>query len=244
MTTNKSNICAPQGFAAAGTYSGICDQRVKLDLAMIVSRTDCSIVTAGAYGIKQDTGRAVLFHNGLALPAGQRGLEIAAEAKTAVSQHMDIPAEGVSFMATGLTNGYFRPSLLVNSINTLTAGLSPYHADMVETVMDNGSDIVSENITFHAGSGECTMGGILAAGTDTQSGLCFITTDMGATPAQIKEALAANMDAFDLSDFTIVVMANGLSSAMAGKEGTASLSQAMTTLLEQIGTSSKLKICS
>lgn len=244
MTQNKSNICAPQGFAAAGTYSGICDHRVKLDLAMIVSRKDCSIVVANADGTQQSTGRAVLFHNGLALPEGQRGNEIANEAKAAVSQYIDVPENEISFIATGLTGGYFRPSLLVNSVSTLAAGLSPYHASLVESVMDNGGSLLSQDVTFHAGSGECVMGGILSEGTEEQPGLCLITTDMAATTEQIQEALATSMEAFDLADYKVVVMANGLAAAASGKEGIASLSQAMTTLLEQIGVKTALKLIS
>ena len=99
QSKSKSNICAPQGFAAAGTYSGICDQRVKLDLAMIVSRSDCSIAMAHDGNIQQYTGRAILLHNGLALPAGQRGTEIAEEAKAAVAQQIAVPKETISFVA-------------------------------------------------------------------------------------------------------------------------------------------------
>lgn len=42
MKQVHDTACVPQGFLAAGTYSGLCDKRVKLDLAALVSRTDCS----------------------------------------------------------------------------------------------------------------------------------------------------------------------------------------------------------
>ena len=46
MSQVYDSLSVPQGFQAAGTYSGLCSSRVKLDVAMIVSRRDCSIVTA------------------------------------------------------------------------------------------------------------------------------------------------------------------------------------------------------
>ncbi len=243
MTQSKSNICAPQGFAAAGIYSGICDRRVKLDLAMVVSRTDCSIVTAEASGVCQSQGRAVVYHNGLALPTGQRGNEITAEAKDAVASSSHIPAEAISFMASG-QNGYFRPSLLVNSVSALTAGLSPYHASLVGTVLDCGSDVASGEVKFHSGSGDYVMGGILADGVDGQPGICFMTTDLAATSDQLEEALQACKATFDLADYKFIVMANGAAGSLGGKEGTHGLTQMMNSLLEQLGAEVTLKICS
>lgn len=58
MSQVYDNFCVPQGFQAAGTYSGLCSSRVKLDVAMIVSRRDCSIVTDTPQGMTARSGKS------------------------------------------------------------------------------------------------------------------------------------------------------------------------------------------
>lgn len=74
MSQVYDSFSVPQGFQAAGTYSGLCSSRVKLDVAMIVSRRDCSIVTATSQGLMTQEGKVLLLHNGTALPDGPRAM--------------------------------------------------------------------------------------------------------------------------------------------------------------------------
>lgn len=232
------DICVPQGFSAAGTYSGLCKDRVKLDLAMIVSRRDCSIVTVGKDTVSCTIGKALVLHNGTALPEGQRGKEIQQEVCQAVSKHLGIPSYDVALGAYGDSHQYFKPSLLINSLSTLTAGLSPAHGDQVSTVIDNNGDISGSSITF---SDACHMSGIAADGTNGQAGLCVITTDAATSPQQIEKAVAMCHEIMDLEEFTVIVMSNGMADSSVNAHD---LSQAMQQLFKELGFQDTLQACS
>ena len=122
MSQVYDSLSVPQGFQAAGTYSGLCSSRVKLDVAMIVSRRDCSIVTATSQGLMTQSGKVLLLHNGTALPDGPRGHEISQEVCQAAGKCMDEAPDDIALVASGAKGQYFRPSLLIHSLKTLTAG--------------------------------------------------------------------------------------------------------------------------
>ncbi len=235
----QDDICIPKGFSAAGTYSGLCASRVRLDLAMIVSVTDCAIVTADACGMQQTTGRALLLHNGAALPDGLRGREIQGQVCHAASQYMHLPEQAVSFVAHGVPGQYFRPSLLINSLGTLSAGLSAEHGGQVGAVLDTCGDLTCDTLSFGQGA-VCRLGGMAADGTDTTTGLCVMTTDAAISPAQIGEALGLCRRIINTEDFTMIVMANGMA---AGKVTTAALAQAMEQMMKQLGFQPALQAC-
>lgn len=242
MEQENGSICAPVGFFAAGTYSGVCNCRIQLDLAMILSQNDCSIVMESSFGNWQHTGRVLLYHNGLALPPSGRGNEITAEVCKAAAEHTNIPAQAVSLAATGISNQYFRPSLLINSISTLTASLSPEHDHLVERVMQNGGDIVSGAVSLSASGSSYTLGGIMTEEVQGNPGMCLMTTDMAVTPQQIQQAIRSNKDCFDLQGYTIIVMANGM--AAAGGSNSELLVQAMRCFMAKNGIHAALKECS
>lgn len=231
--------CLPQGFSAAGTYSGLCDSRVKLDLAMIVSQTDCSIVMAGTGGMTQGSGKALLLHNGAALPDGMRGQEIRQEVCRAASRYLAVAPQDVAFVAHGIKGQYFRPSRLINSLETLGAALSPAHGLQVGAVIDNLGDMTDSTILL--GGGSAHMNGIAADGTDAQSGLCILTTDAAASPGQLQAALHACMNAVNTEGYTMIVLANGMASEPVAE---AALAQAMKSTMLQLGFQPALQACS
>ena len=218
--------CLPQGFSAAGTYSGLCDSRVRLDLAMIVSRTNCSIVVSSAQGVWQSAGKALLLHNGAALPDGLRGQEIQQEVCSAASQYLSIGAQDVAFVASGVKGQHFRPSRLIDSLETLGASLSP--SDMTDSAVS-------------LGSGSVHMNGMAADGTEAKPGLCILTTDAAATPQQLRDALVACTGAINTEGYTIIALANGMASEPVGG---ASLAQAMKRTMLQLGFQPALQACS
>lgn len=110
MSQVYDNFGVPQGFQAAGTYSGLCSSRVKLDVAMIVSRRDCSIVTDTQQGMTARSGKVLVLHNGMALPEGLRGREISEEVCQAVGTCIEEAPASVALVASGAKGQYFRPS--------------------------------------------------------------------------------------------------------------------------------------
>lgn len=243
MERMNSSICVPKGFVAAGTYSGLCRSRVKLDLAMIASRTDCSIVTLKGEEETISTGRAVLYHNGLALPQGQRGQEIKAQAAKAAEKHLGIPAAMVELVAEGKKDQYFRPSLLVNSMSELAAKLSVEQSHLVAPVLDQGSGVSSQAVTFPCSGGTCTAGAAFAEGTGSVEGVCLVTTDLAVSPEQLRQALYQCTAGTFLAGCTLIAMANGQAGS-AGSESVTLLAAALEELFTQMGIPKALPKCS
>lgn len=241
MKQVHEDSCIPEGFCASGTYSGLCGSRIRLDLAMIVSRTDCSIVTAGTEGVSQYICKALLLHNGMALPEGKRAQEITSEVCQAAAQELNMPAASVSFVANGVKGQYFRPSRIINSLKTLTSKLSQQQSGQVCQVIDNLGDVTSDTVTFEGSEALCHMAGMAADGTEMQHGLCIITTDAAAAPQQIQDALKMCKSLIDTEEYTIIVMANGMSAARSISTG--ALVQSMERLLKQLGFQDALQAC-
>ncbi|MCH4178856.1 MAG: arginine biosynthesis protein ArgJ [Megasphaera sp.] len=238
MKQEYDDICIPKGFSAAGTYSGLCKKRVKLDLAMIVSQNDCSIVTACEGTTTCTIGKTLVLHNGTALPEGERGKEVQKEVCRAVSKRLGIPSYDITVGAYGDARQYFKPSLLINSLSTLTAGLSSAHGGQVGMVIDNNGDISGSTVPF---CGDCHMSGIAADGMEGQAGLCIITTDVATSPQQIEKALTLCHQMMDLEEFRIIVMSNGAATHSANA---AELAQAMQQLFKELGFQDALQACS
>lgn len=233
------DICLPSGFSVAGTYSGLCDSRVKLDTAMIASRTRCSIVIAGETNAIYKQGKALLLHNGAALPEGKRGQEISREICSAAAAYFHVSCQDVAFLANGMAGQYFRPSLLINSLATLAASLSPAHGDQVGAVLDNLGDISFGAVAL--GASPCTLSGLAADGTDAKPGVCLLLTDAAASQQQLYDAVSACRQEMNLEGYTVVAVANG---AAGGALPPANFAQAVKGMFAALGFQPSLQACS
>lgn len=239
MSQVYDNFGVPQGFQAAGTYSGLCSSRVKLDVAMIVSRRDCSIVTDTQQGMTARSGKVLVLHNGMALPEGLRGREISEEVCQAVGTCIEEAPASVALVASGAKGQYFRPSLLIHSLKNLTAGLDT-DSQPVEAVIDNGGDVSAQTVLLADNGG--ALSGIAADGTADSDGLCVIMTDSEADGAMIETALAQVKADMDTENFTFIVMANG--GAGSQPVGQDDFSEGIEALLVKLGFQHALKACS
>ena len=95
--TQVYDDCISKGFSCAATYSGLCKDRVKRDLALITSRHDSSLVISKGGEYSLSTAKAFLFHHGLALPQNARGAEIAEEIKGAAAQKLGLDSQDIAF---------------------------------------------------------------------------------------------------------------------------------------------------
>ena len=235
MKQVHDTACVPQGFLAAGTYSGLCDKRVKLDLAALVSRTDCSIVISDKTGCRQHTGKAFFFHNGTALPTNARGQEIQKEVCQDIAAH--ISAADIVFAAQGIA-GQFRPSRLADSLETLAASLAPDHGRQVGAVLDNNGDLTCCAVS--AGM-QSLLYGMAADGTTETDGVCVMLTDAKVTAAQLQDAVEQCRQVINTEEFTIICMANGASQEYIAAE---QLAEAVQRLCKQLGFQASLQACS
>ena len=224
MKQVHDTACVPQGFLAAGTYSGLCDKRVKLDLAALVSRTDCSIVISDKTGCRQYTGKAFFLHNGTALPANARGQEIQKEVCQDIAAHMHLSAADIVFAAQGIA-GQFRPSRLADSLETLAASLAPDHGRQVGAVLDNNGDLTC----------------MAADGTAETDGVCVMLTDAAVTAAQLQDAVEQCRHVIDTEEFTMICIANGASQECIP---VGQLAETVQRLCKQLGFQASLQACS
>lgn len=242
MKQVHEDICAPQGFAAAGTYSGVYADRVKVDLAMIVSPKPAAIVTIDGAGIKTATGSVLVVHHGAALPVGARAAEITDEIRSAAATQLHRAVTDVQFVACGVPGQYFRPSLVVHSLPGLVDDVAAADSSIVRRVVDTDGDVTSVVVPVEGTQGHCQMGGIAADGTADEPGLCLITTDGDVSPAAIRSALQACQDDLNLKAYTVVVMANGMVSQNVVTTG--ALTQSFRHLFKSLGFTQSLRECS
>lgn len=242
MKQVHEDICVPQGFAAAGTYSGVYAKRVKVDLAMIVSPRPATIVTVDAAGMKASTGSVLVVHHGAALPEGTRAAEITDEIRSAAATQLRRAVTDVQFVACGVRGQYFRPSLVVHSLPSLVADVTAADTSIVRRVVDTAGDVTSVVVPVEGTQGHCQMGGIAADGTAEQPGLCLITTDGDISAAAIRKALTACRDDLNLTAYTVVVMANGM--APQSVITASALTQSLRHLFKSLGFTQALRECS
>ena len=186
-------------------------------------------------------GKVLLLHNGTALPDGPRGHEISQEVCQAAGKCMDEAPEAITLVASGAKGQYFRPSLLIHSLKTLTAGLGT-DSQPLEAVLDNSGDVTAYQVALSSGTPGCSLSGIAADGTADSDGLCVIMTDAQAGSAVIEGALAQAKAAIDTENFTFIVMANGM--AGSGPCSQEDLAAGMEDLLKKLGFQNSLKACS
>ena len=237
MKQVHDTACVPQGFLAAGTYSGLCDKRVKLDLAALISRTDCSIVISDKTGCRQHTGKAFFFHNGTALPTNARGQEIQKEVCQDIAAHMHLSAADIVFAAQGIA-GQFRPSRLADSLETLAASLAPDHGRQVGAVLDNNGDLTC--CAAPAGA-QSLLYGMAADGTAETDGVCVMLTDAKVTAAQLQDAVEQCRQVIDTEEFTMICIANGASQECIP---VGQLAETVQRLCKQLGFQASLQACS
>lgn len=242
MKQAHEDICAPKGFTAAGTYSGVCPTRVKVDLAMIVSDQPGTIVTLSPNSTVTASGSVVVFHNGAALPTGKRADEIKGEICAAAAARLHRPVTDVQFVANGQSGQFFRPSLVVHSLPALVAALDQPRDAIVDAVVDTLGDVTSSVVTVEGTQGVCHMGGVAADGTAKQPGLCVITTDGAVSAPVIEAALQACKGMLNLTAYTFLVMANGMAPNSVVTER--ALTKSFLHLLKELGFTQALQECS
>lgn len=230
MKQNGVASSLPKGFAAGGTYCGVCRSRVKLDLALLTSTTDCVIVMDTPHETTGYTGKAVLLHHGVALPDGARGREITTEICDAAAYYLQCHAGDVQFFAYGMDGQFFRPSLVVQSLQNVLANLDTVRNGTVDKVIDTIGDVTKGAVTL--AGGKAKMCAVAADGLRNQLGICLVTTDCLAGAAQIEKAITQCKSTVDLHDYVLLVMANG-----AAKEAVteAELTQGIEQVLLDVG---------
>jgi glutamate N-acetyltransferase/amino-acid N-acetyltransferase len=233
----QGGITAPQGFVAAGMYSGI--RKVKKDLGLIVSEVPATVAgvftlnRAQAAPILVDKAQlkrsslcsAIVVNSGNANACtGERGLNDAWDMVKATAAAVKVPEEQVMVSSTGVIGQYLPMQKILSAIPELARKLSRSgNSDAAESIMTTDTYPKEAAVKFTLGDAVVIIGGaakgsgMIAPNMATM--LAFITTDVViAQPLLAKALKAATNKSFnritvdgDMStNDQVLVLANGL----------------------------------
>ncbi len=233
----EGGVCAAKGFKASGIHCGIRKNKVKKDLALIVS--DCKASAAAVYttnlvcgapikvtraNIADGCARAVICNSGNAHTCHADGIQIAEAMCDLVYKATGIPAKDVIIASTGVIGQKLDITPIANGMDELVAGLSYEGSDEAAiAIMTTDTKMKSVAVEFEIGGKTCHIGGI-AKGSgmihpNMATMLVFVTSDVAITPNALNTALkedvqnSFNMISVDGDTSTndmLSVMANGM----------------------------------
>ena len=237
MKMIQGGVCAPQGFKAAGIHCGIRKNKLKKDLALIVSteQADAAAIyttnlVKGAplivtkENLQNGKAQAIICNSGNANTCNANGIEIATQMCNLVSNALHIDYRDVVVASTGVIGQPLSIEPIKNGIPELVSALA-----------DNGSQIAAEGIMttdtklkeialeFVVDGKTCKIGAI-AKGSgmihpNMATMLVFITSDINIDSKLLQQALSNtandtfNMISVDGDTSTndmVVILANGL----------------------------------
>ena len=246
MKTVSGSVCAPKGFRASGIHCGIRKNKIKKDLALIVSDVRASAAavytTNLVYGapikvtkshIADGYAQAMICNSGNANTCNANGVEIAEKMSSLTADALGIDTNDVIIASTGVIGQPLDITPIANGMGELVDSLGADGSDAAEAIMTTDTKPKEIAISFEIGGKTCTMGGI-AKGSgmihpNMATMLVFITTDCAITPKMLQKALSTdiastfNMVSIDGDTSTndmVSVMANGMAgNAVIDKDG-------------------------
>ncbi|MBQ3235537.1 MAG: bifunctional glutamate N-acetyltransferase/amino-acid acetyltransferase ArgJ [Clostridia bacterium] len=237
MKLISGGVCAAKGFKANGVHCGIRKNRVKRDLALIVSDVPCTAaatyttnlvkgapLTVTKQNISNGYAQAVICNSGNANTCNANGIEIANLTCSLLAEKLGISASDVVVASTGVIGQPLDITPIKNGIPSLIDGLSYDGCDYAaEAIMTTDTVKKEVAVEFTVGGKTCKMGGI-AKGSgmihpNMATMLVFITTDCKISAEMLQKALSSdiketfNMVSIDGDTSTndmVTVLANGM----------------------------------
>ena len=241
MKLITGGVCAAKGFKANGIHCGIRHNKIKRDIALIVSEVPATAaavytqnlvkgapLTVTKKHIANGIAQAVICNSGNANTCNANGIEIAEAMAALVEKATGVKAEDVVVASTGVIGQPLNLEPIEKGMTELAAGLSVENAALAaEAIMTTDTLKKEVAVEFTIGGKTCRMGGI-AKGSgmihpNMATMLVFITTDCAISAELLQKALSGdikntfNMLSIDGDTSTndmVTVLANG----MAGNE--------------------------
>lgn len=233
----NGGVCAAGGFKASGVHCGIRKNKLKKDLALIVSDTLCNaaavyttnLVKGAPLTVTKDhiangKAQAVICNSGNANTCNANGIEIAEQMSDLVAKELSISANDVVVASTGVIGQLLDIAPIAEGVPVLASTLS-YNGsqDAAEAIMTTDTIDKQIAVEFTIGGKVCKMGGI-AKGSgmihpNMATMLVFITTDVAISADMLQKALSGdiantfNMLSIDGDTSTndmVTVLANGV----------------------------------
>lgn len=230
-------ICAPKGFQAGGVHCGFRKNKLKKDLALIVSDVECNVATVftqnkvkGApievskRNIADGKAKAIICNSGNANTCAPNGVAIAEETCILVAKELKIKPQDIIVSSTGVIGQPMDIEPFEKGIPKLVKKLSYTGSDSAaHAIMTTDTMKKERAVSFVLGNKECHIGGI-AKGSgminpNMATMLSFITTDVSITQPMLQKALSAdildsfnqiNVDGDTSTNDTVAIMANGM----------------------------------
>ena len=233
----SGGVTAPRGFRANGIYCGIRKNKVKKDLALIVSDTAASAaavyttnlvkgapLTVTKANIADGKAQAMICNSGNANTCNANGIEIAEGMCELTAKALGISAKDVIVASTGVIGQPLDITPIAEGMDALVSGLSiEGGVNAAEAIMTTDTKKKEIAVRFEVGGKVCTLGGI-AKGSgmihpNMATMLVFLTTDCAISAQMLAKALSGdikntfNMTSIDGDTSTndmVSIMANGL----------------------------------
>ena len=235
----SGGVCAPKGFRANGVHCGIRKNKIKKDLALIVSDVRCA--TACVYTqnlvkgapilvtkehVKDGYARAVIVNSGNANTCNANGVEIAEKMCSLVEEYTGIPASDVVVASTVVIGQELRLEPIAGGMEELVKGLSSDEAHSsaaAEAIMTTDTVKKEAAVSFELGGKQVKLGvickgvGMICPNMATM--LMFLTTDAAITPQMLQKAISEDVkDSLNMlsvdrdtsTNDTLCILASGL----------------------------------
>lgn len=232
----KGGVCAPIGFKANGIHCGIRKNKIKKDVALIVS--DVRAVAAGVYTSNLVKGApvvvtknhladgyasAIICNSGNANTCNSDGIEVAEHMCALVNEVGGIDSNDVIVASTGVIGQKLNIEPMQEHIGELWSGLGDFSKNAAEAIMTTDTVMKSVSVEFELGGKKCRIGAI-AKGVgmvcpNMATNLIFLTSDVAITHEMLQVALSEDVkssfnmisvDGDQSTNDTCCIMANGL----------------------------------
>ena len=235
----EGGVCAAKGFRANGVHCGIRKNKIKKDVALIVSDVPASAAAVYTTNLVKGApllvtkkhlangkAQAVICNSGNANTCNANGVEVAEAMSALVASATGVAQNDVVVASTGVIGQPLDITPIKEGMPLLVAGLGSdldsAHA-AAEGIMTTDTIAKEVAVEFEIGGKVCHLGGI-AKGSgmihpNMATMLVFITTDVAIAPAMLGKALSGditktfNMVSVDGDTSTndmVTILANGM----------------------------------
>ena len=223
--------------AANGIHAGIRKNKLKKDLALIVSDVKCASAAVYTQNLVKGAplivtkkhladgyAQAVICNSGNANTCNANGIEVAIEMSELTEKYTGISKKDVIVASTGVIGQKLDITPIANGMESLVNGLSlDGGRDAAQAIMTTDTMLKEVCVEFELGGKTCRIGGI-AKGSgmihpNMATMLVFVTTDVSITPQMLQKVVSTDVvDSFNMisvdgdtsTNDMLCVMASGL----------------------------------
>ncbi len=237
MNFIEKGVCAPKGFKAGGIHCGIRKNKIKKDIALIVSDVPASAAAVYTTNLvkgaplvvtkkhlENGVAKAVICNSGNANTCNADGVEVAEKMCQLVADEIGINADDVVVASTGVIGQPLDITPIKDNMKALCQSISYENGlDAAEAIMTTDTKIKEVAVQFEIDGKICRMGGIGKGSgmihPNMATMLIFITTDVNISKELLDEALKEDIkDSFNMisvdgdtsTNDMVTILANGM----------------------------------